>query len=362
MFGMKEGAIVLDLSRMRAVQVNLGEGGGDDSEGGTATCTVQGGARVEDVIEALGELGYMAVTGMHPNLGIVGSILAGGYGYASRQYGLACDNILRAQVILADGRLKTCHPTKHDDLFWSLKGGGGGMGVVVNVTMRIYPMRHAALLKYSLLVPGPEVIMQRQMILKHWANWIAGDVDNDDVSPDQVLVPRTPRDHIGRESNDEALVAPKEVYSQLCLPTDSTAIHFLGTSIDTKAISQSDGFLDLFNNQSRKSHKKRGPFAFLGNNNKTESRVPMGWDKIDGLADLIDDKFGMVSRSEPQFSLVRYDELHEHGNQGLEAGNLYLAMKYTKSLTNQIIHYLVGATTTNSLIPNGDSRIYIISL
>lgn len=235
------------------------------------------------------------------------------------------------------------------------------MGVVVNVTLRIYHMRHAALLKYTLLVPGPEVIRQRQVILKYWANWIAGDVDNENVPPDQVLVPRTPRDQQELGST-EALVAPNEVYSQLCLGTDSTAVQFLGTSIDTKAISQSDGFLDLFHNESRNSYKKRGPFAFLGNNNKTEPRVPMGWDKIDGLADLINNKFGMVSRSQPQFTLLRYDELHEHGNQGLEAGNLYLVMKYVKSLTNQVIHYLVQATTDHSIIPNGDSRIHIISL
>ncbi len=118
---MKAGSIVLDLSRMRNVTVDADK----------RMCTVQGGSRVSDLDSALAEHGLIPITGITQNLGVAGCILGGGFGYASRKYGMACDNVLEVDVVLADGRLKRCSPEKHRDLFWSLMGGGGGTYVFI---------------------------------------------------------------------------------------------------------------------------------------------------------------------------------------------------------------------------------------
>ena len=118
---MKAGSIVLDLSRMRNVTVDADK----------RMCTVQGGSRVSDLDTALAEHGLIPITGITQNLGVAGCILGGGFGYASRKYGMACDNVLEVDVVLADGRLKRCSPEKHRDLFWSLMGGGGGTYVFI---------------------------------------------------------------------------------------------------------------------------------------------------------------------------------------------------------------------------------------
>ena len=95
------------MCKMRKVSVD------DKSQ----TCKVEGGARVIDLDSALGKYGLIAITGDNQNLGVVGCMLGGGLGYASRKYGLACDNLLSAEIILSDGRLKYCSPDKHEDLF-----------------------------------------------------------------------------------------------------------------------------------------------------------------------------------------------------------------------------------------------------
>ena len=114
--------MVVDLWKLRSVKYDPKE----------QTVKVQGGARVIDVDSVLAEYGRMAVLGTSQHLGVVGCILAGGLGFASRKYGLACDNVVAASIILADGRLKKC--TNNDDgqfkdILWSICGGGGGIGV-----------------------------------------------------------------------------------------------------------------------------------------------------------------------------------------------------------------------------------------
>ncbi len=348
-------------------------------------CTIQGGVRVIDLDATLAEYGFIGVTSIFQGLGVVGSILSGGCGfsYASRKYGLACDNVLEAEVILADGRLKRCSKGRHMDLFHSLCGGGGGFGVVVSVTMKCYPLLHAALLTYDIPTSykSEEIMVRRGGIIKEWAKWLNGDNDSDAVSSvgGAITIAAIANDngftnsrHMQQSSNNGV---DDEIFSQLIIPTkQSSSIQFIGTSIDEKAIPQTDGFIEIYEEKERKN--KRGilggsMFARLKMNNSdvtysfkqhSSDGEHYGWDQTPGLSDLITNKFGASVRQNVQFRMLRYaDQLQSHSNEYFNSGNVYLSTKYAKCLSPRIIEILVQATL-GDVSPNNESKIYIHAL
>jgi hypothetical protein len=336
---MREGSIVIDLCRMRSVKLDL------DSQ----TVKVQGGARIIDVDAVLGEYGLVAPLGTSQHLGVVGCILGGGLGFASRKYGLSCDNVVAASIILADGRLKNCTEDQHKELLWAICGGGGGLGIVVSVTLKCYPLRHAALLMFDM----PTIdVQQKRDVVRYWMNWINGDVDNDNPVG-------------GRVVNPNKKPAPNEVFSQLMIPTNSSSISFLGTSIDTNAISQTDGFIEMYASAEKKQ-KKRGflkQFLSVGNHGVfSEQDVPHGWQEIPGLSALIDDKFGIATRKHLQFRMLRYsDQLQSISNEYFTPGNIFSSIKYARKITNTILEVLIHATT-GEISPKNESKIVIMSM
>ena len=104
--------------------------------------TVQAGACWGDVYSSLEDTGYVAVGGCVPAVGIGGYILGGGYSMLSRAYGgLACDKAMSFTMVTADGdKVVTASAKENEDLFWALKGGGGGnFGIIVDVTLEVCP-------------------------------------------------------------------------------------------------------------------------------------------------------------------------------------------------------------------------------
>ncbi|MEV2234083.1 FAD-binding oxidoreductase [Streptomyces phaeochromogenes] len=126
----RPGGLVLDLTDMREVQVDIGR----------RFATVGGGALSSDVVSAAERAGLTAITGTAGAVGMVGLTLGGGYGPLIGQFGLAADNLLGAEVVLADGSRVHTDADHHPDLFWALRGGGGNFGVVTSARIRLHPV------------------------------------------------------------------------------------------------------------------------------------------------------------------------------------------------------------------------------
>jgi FAD/FMN-containing dehydrogenase len=93
-----------------------------------------------DLYDALAPHGRMVAAGCGPDVGIAGLTLGGGLGILGRTHGLTSDQLVAAEVVLADGRVVDCDEHTHPDLFWALRGAGGGqLGVVTRLVLRTVP-------------------------------------------------------------------------------------------------------------------------------------------------------------------------------------------------------------------------------
>jgi FAD/FMN-containing dehydrogenase len=124
--------VIIDVSGMGAVSVT------DD------TVAVEAGARLADVYDALAAHGRTIAAGCGPTVGIAGLTLGGGLGILGRSHGLTADQLVAARVVLADGRIVDCDAHRHEDLFWALRGAGGGQfGAVTELILRTLPAPRA---------------------------------------------------------------------------------------------------------------------------------------------------------------------------------------------------------------------------
>ena len=135
--GSVDNGLVIDLSGLKTITVD------PDAK----TAAVGGGCLFGDIDAATHEHGLATPGGIISTTGAGGLILGGGIGHLSRKCGLSIDNILGAQVVLADGSIVTANENENDDLYWALRGGGGNFGVVTQLTMRLHPV--------SMVVAGP---------------------------------------------------------------------------------------------------------------------------------------------------------------------------------------------------------------
>jgi FAD/FMN-containing dehydrogenase len=128
--GTCDGGIVIDLSPMRGISLDLAR----------RTISVQAGATWGDVDHEAQAFGLATTGGLVSTTGIAGFTLGGGVGWLMRKHGLACDNVLSAELVTAGGRVVRASADENADLFWGLRGGGGNFGIVTTFEFRLHPV------------------------------------------------------------------------------------------------------------------------------------------------------------------------------------------------------------------------------
>jgi FAD/FMN-containing dehydrogenase len=162
-FSTPDHGVVVDLGTLRGITVR-----------GDGTAVVGAGARLIDVYAALAAHGRALPAGSCPTVGIAGSTLGGGIGVLARAYGLTCDHLKSATVVSADGGVHTADATSNSDLYWALRGGGGGNGVIVtDFTFTTVPAPTVTI--FSLRFPAARTAR----VLRAWSTWL-------DAAPDRL--------------------------------------------------------------------------------------------------------------------------------------------------------------------------------
>ncbi|HYZ97747.1 MAG TPA: FAD-binding oxidoreductase [Acidimicrobiales bacterium] len=146
--------VLIDVTPLRSVSVS----------GGVAT--VGAGARLGDVYVTLESHGLALPAGTCPTVGIAGLVLGGGLGILGRTYGVTSDRLVRAQIVLADGRILECDENHDEDLFWALRGAGAGnFGVVTSFVFR--PVAAPEVANFHAKWPYPDAAA----VIEAWQHW-----------------------------------------------------------------------------------------------------------------------------------------------------------------------------------------------
>lgn len=125
-----DGGLVIDLSPMRIVEVHSD----------TRTVRAAGGAWGAHVDAAAQRYALATTVGQISNTGVAGLTLGGGFGWLSRRFGLACDNLVSVELVTADGKVRRVSEHDEPDLFWAIRGGGGNFGVATSFEYRLHPL------------------------------------------------------------------------------------------------------------------------------------------------------------------------------------------------------------------------------
>ena len=224
-----QGAMLLRTSRMRGVRIDPV----------SRSVRVEAGALWQDVTVPAAEHGLAALEGTSPSVGVTGYTLGGGIGWLARGYGLAANSVTAAELVTPDGRFVRTDGDHEPDLFWAVRGGGGSVGVVTALEMRLYPVRE--LYAGALFFP----IQRAAEVLHAWRAW-TGRVPDEVTSLGRILrlppLPAVPEPLRGRAFVlvEAACLDDADMGSQLLGP-----LRRLGPELDTFAMIPPSGLARL---------------------------------------------------------------------------------------------------------------------
>ncbi len=163
-----DGGIVIDLSPMKGIQIDPVR----------RTARVQPGANWGDVDRETQLYGLVTPGGQVSTTGVAGFTLVGGMGFLRRKWGLACDNLIGAEVVTADGKVLNVSELQHEDLFWAIRGGGGNFGIVTSLEFQIHPLGpeiYGAITIYP-MDEAPSVVQKWRDFINHAPDEVTCDV------------------------------------------------------------------------------------------------------------------------------------------------------------------------------------------
>src|SRR5215472_15174348 len=222
-------AMLLRTSRMRSVLIDPA----------TRTARAEAGAEWQDVTVPAGEHGLAALAGSSPNVGVTGYTLGGGMGWLARRYGLAANSVTAAELVTPDGRLVRADAEHESDLFWAVPGGGGSVGVVTALEMRLYPVRDL----YAGVLFFP--IDRSAELLHAWRAW-TGTLPDEVTSLGRILrlppLPEVPEPLRGRAFAlvEAAYLGDADTGAELIQP-----LRRLGPELDTFAMIRAPALAQL---------------------------------------------------------------------------------------------------------------------
>ena len=146
--------------------------------------SAQGGALLNHLDSAALPHGLVTTAGVVSHTGVGGFTLGGGFGRLNRKFGLAVDNLLAADIVTADGQLRTVSAEQEPELFWALRGGGGNFGVVTRFEFQLHPFDRNVL---SGMIVWP--VEQARDVLNFYADWYTGLSDDLYAGPVMLTMP-----------------------------------------------------------------------------------------------------------------------------------------------------------------------------
>lgn len=149
--GLADGALVVDLSAMKRIEVDPVR----------RVATAEGGVLAGEYAKAAFAHGMTTPLGDTPTVGLGGLILGGGMGYLARKHGLAIDHLLAVEIVLADGSVVRASADEHPDLFWAVRGGGGSFGIVTRFELGLVPI--GTILGGMLMMPATRDVLRSQV-------------------------------------------------------------------------------------------------------------------------------------------------------------------------------------------------------
>ena len=182
----REQGVVIDMSGLKAVEVDPVQ----------RTVRAGGGVLIGELDAATQQHGLAVPQGVVTETGIGGLTLGGGLGWLRRRYGLACDNLIAAEVVTADGRIVRTSEDESPELLWGLRGGGGNFGVVTSFEFRAHPVGPEVF--FSVMIHGPDDVADGLRFFAEWSRRAPDDISALAVMWHAPAIDEVPTEHHGQ--------------------------------------------------------------------------------------------------------------------------------------------------------------------